>query len=424
LGELLEGKYRLEQVLGAGSVGVVVAAIHEQLGERVAIKFLKPEFAAEEAMVRRFLREARSAVRIKSEYVARVLDVGMTAAGVPYIVMECLVGSDAAAHLAKEGPMAIDTAIEVILQACEAVAEAHCLGIVHRDLKPANLFLTQRADGSPMVKVLDFGTAKIAAANPNLRLTASHSMMGSPMYMSPEQITDAKLADVRSDVWQLGLCLHELLTGSCPFVGRSLSELVVAVKINPPASLTAARSDAPPLLEDVILRCLQKDPNRRTPDVATFAKELLPLVATRRGAVSIETIVGMEHGALAAAELGPSSGYLRGSQSLIRAAPAASLPSLKSLSEVEADESRQSAQNGFPNSGPVSRKSFNPDSNGADKESLRWRRRAMGMGVLATVSLAVALAAVVALFQARSGDVVPAASAGTESARGRTAPAP
>src|SRR5262249_21959882 len=152
--------YKVERVLGQGGMGVVVAALHQQLEQRVALKFLLPEGAADATVVGRFVREARAAVRLRSEHVARVLDVGMADTGTPYIVMEYLEGRDLASVLNEERQLSIPRAVTYVLQASEAIAEAHALGIVHRDLKPANLFLTCRPDGTPCVKVLDFGVSK------------------------------------------------------------------------------------------------------------------------------------------------------------------------------------------------------------------------------------------------------------------------
>src|SRR4051812_25861934 len=184
VGDILAGKYEVERILGAGGMGVVVAAKHLQLGERVAIKFLLPSSLAREEVVSRFLREGRAAARLRSEHAARVFDVGTLEGGVPYLVMEYLDGKDLGVIFRSQGKMPIETAIEYVLQACEALAEAHSLGIVHRDLKPANLFLTTRPDGSPQIKVIDFGISKMVEEGTDGDVTATAVMMGSPLYMS------------------------------------------------------------------------------------------------------------------------------------------------------------------------------------------------------------------------------------------------
>src|SRR5579863_6621840 len=216
-GEILDGKYRVDRVLGVGGMGIVVAATHVALNQRVAIKFLLPAAVGNPQIIERFAREARAAVQIQSEHVARVTDVGTLPTGSPYMVMEFLEGSDLAAAIERGGAMPVAQAVGFVLQACEAIAEAHALGIVHRDLKPANLFLARRAGRDPMVKVLDFGISKTKDAAAGL--TQTSSVMGSPYYMAPEQMMSSKDVDVRSDIWALGIILYELLSGKAPFQG-------------------------------------------------------------------------------------------------------------------------------------------------------------------------------------------------------------
>ncbi|HVJ20233.1 MAG TPA: serine/threonine-protein kinase, partial [Polyangiaceae bacterium] len=210
-GDLLAGKYRVERVIGVGGMGVVVAARHLHLDVRVALKFLLPSLKQDGEIVARFLREGQAAARIKSEHVGRIMDVGSFDDGSPYLVMEYLEGRDLAAELASRGRLSVAEAVAHVLQALEALAEAHQSGIVHRDLKPSNLFLTRRADGSALIKVLDFGISKAAfGEGGEAVLTRSQGIMGSPQYMSPEQIRSAKRVDQRSDIWSTGVILHEL----------------------------------------------------------------------------------------------------------------------------------------------------------------------------------------------------------------------
>jgi eukaryotic-like serine/threonine-protein kinase len=202
-GDILAGKYRVERVLGIGGMGVVVAAHHLQLDEKVALKFLLPEALGNSEAVARFAREARAAVKIKSEHVARVIDVGTLPNGAPYMVMEYLDGGDLAAWLQERGPLPIEQAVEFVLQACVAVADAHALGIIHRDLKPANLFCVRRSDGQLSIKVLDFGISKMTpfgGSGPSA-MTHTSALMGSPLYMSPEQMRSAKDTNPRTDIW-------------------------------------------------------------------------------------------------------------------------------------------------------------------------------------------------------------------------------
>src|SRR5450432_3197834 len=243
-------------------MGVVVRAHHLQLDQRVAIKFMLREALANPEAVARFAREARAAVRIKSEHVARVSDVGTLENGAPYLVMEYLEGSDLSAWVERDGAMPIEQATEFVLQACEAIAEAHALGIVHRDLKPANLFVVRRADGLWSIKVLDFGISKVSshgASGADAHLTRTAAVMGSPLYMPPEQMASSKSVDARADIWALGIILYELLTGKAPFVGDTLPEVCVKIATEPPPALRSFRPELPPALEAVILRCLEKD---------------------------------------------------------------------------------------------------------------------------------------------------------------------
>jgi serine/threonine-protein kinase len=277
-GDLLAGKYRIERVLGVGGMGVVVAARHEQLDQLVAIKFVREDALGNEDAIERFLREARSAVRLKSDHVARVIDVGKLDSGAPYMVMEFLDGDDLARVLETRGPMAPDAAVQLVLQACDAVAEAHAAGIVHRDLKPENLFLTQTVAGRPKLKVLDFGVSKSSGMTTGGQgaLTRTRSMLGSPLYMSPEHMPSAKDVDARADVWALGVVLFQLLTCRWPFEAQNMPELCLKVVTEPPQSIASLRPELAPGLVAVIERCLEKDPAGRYADAAALAQALEP----------------------------------------------------------------------------------------------------------------------------------------------------
>jgi eukaryotic-like serine/threonine-protein kinase len=281
-GDILAGKYRIEQVLGTGGMGVVVAARHLELDERVAIKFLLPDALDNPEVVARFAREARAAVRIKNEHVARILDVGRLENGVPFIIMEYLEGSDLATLLEQRGALPLEQALDFILQTCEAIAAAHALGIVHRDLKPANLFVVRLGDGSHSIKVLDFGVSKInALAEPVPAITHTSALLGSPLYMPPEQMRSARNADARSDIWSLGILLHELVAGKPPFAGNTMAEVLTEVLEATPPNLAALVPTVPPGLAAVVLRCLEKDPALRYPDVAELASALSPFAPAR-----------------------------------------------------------------------------------------------------------------------------------------------
>jgi len=291
-GEVLAGKYRIDRVLGTGGMGIVVAATHLKLDQRVAIKFLLPEALKKPEAVERFTREARAAVQIQSEHVARVIDVGEFEGGAPYIVMEYLEGYDMATLLEQGGPLPIGEVIDAVLQACEAIAEAHALGIVHRDLKPANLFRTQRADGSPIVKVLDFGISK--ALRPGAPpLTRSSATIGSPLYMSPEQIRSSRDVDARTDIWALGVILYQLLAGRPPYQGDNAAELAAKIVEDPPPSLREIRPEIRPSLEAAVFRCLEKSPSKRWENVAELARALADhgMVSAPASADRVERII-------------------------------------------------------------------------------------------------------------------------------------
>jgi serine/threonine protein kinase len=274
-GRIIAGKYLVERAIGEGGLGTVLRAKHVQLDQPVAIKHVRPAEIARPGVVERFLREARLAAKIKNEHAVKVQDVDLVESGVPYMVMEFLEGQDLA-QMVLEKPLSIDRAIDYLLQACEALAEAHALGIVHRDLKPANLFLAQRPGGSTMVKVLDFGISRIASDR-EARVTRIDERVGTPEFMSPEQLNGARDIDARSDIWSLGVMLYELLTGKLPFLGEDLPQLCVSILTKPPVPLSAVHADTTPELEQVVTRCLEKDREKRYHNIAELAQDLAAL---------------------------------------------------------------------------------------------------------------------------------------------------
>ena len=278
-GEILAGKYRVEAVLGAGGMGVVVRATHLDLRSRVAVKFMQRGVAENAESVARFLREARATVRLRSDHVARVMDVGRLESGEPYMVMEYLDGVDLSAILHQVGRFPIQRAVDWILQASEGVSEAHAVGIVHRDLKPPNLFVSWHPDGSAQIKVLDFGISKRIKRVDNgdtSSITSSFSILGSPGYMSPEQLRCSKAVDYRTDIWSLGVILYEMLAGRPPFEGTSLPGLILAISNDAPKSIRSFRSDVPKEMEETLFRALAKAPNDRMGDLAELALALAP----------------------------------------------------------------------------------------------------------------------------------------------------
>jgi serine/threonine-protein kinase len=294
-GDILAGKYRIEKVLGAGGMGVVVAARHIDLDQRVAIKCLLEHTRTMPEVVERFTREARAAAKIQGEHVARVIDVGRFDDGTPFMVMEYLQGHDLAAQLQQYGPLAVTDAVRYVLEACEAVVQAHALRIVHRDLKPANLFLAQQPGRRPIVKVLDFGISKVIEPGAEA-LTKTSSVMGTPFYMSPEQLLSSKNVDERSDIWALGVILYELLVGLPPFYGETGPEIIAQVLQNNPQPACARRPDLPPTLDAVIARCLRSKVEERFPNVADLAQALMPFASQgdRESVVAIASVLGIQ----------------------------------------------------------------------------------------------------------------------------------
>ncbi len=269
------GKYKVSRLLGEGGMGWVVVATHLQLEQRVALKFMRSTKNPE--AVTRFIREARAAARIQSEHVARVSDVGTLENGSPYLVMEYLEGEDLSQLIDAKGAIPDYLAIDYAMQACEGLAEAHAAGIIHRDLKPANLFLARRTDGSVRVKLLDFGISKLTPApgsQPEIHMTNTQTLMGSPLYMAPEQMRSSRSVDRRADIWSMGTIIYEMLAGRSPFEGETLPEVCAAILADTPPSLLTFQPDLSPGLEAVVMRCLEKDPTRRFPDVASLAAAL------------------------------------------------------------------------------------------------------------------------------------------------------
>ncbi len=223
-----------------------------------------------------------------------MLDATTLEDGTPFMVMEFLEGRDLAALLAERGQLPLEEAVGYMLQACEGIAEAHAAGIVHRDLKPSNFFLCDRGGGRSIVKVLDFGVSKVAGASstqPEMSLTNSKAFLGSPLYMSPEQMASAKHVDERADIWSLGVTLFELVAGQVPFGGESVTEVIAGVLQNAPLSLRDLRHGLPAGFESVLARSLEKARDRRYPNVAEFAAALAPF-GPRHAVLSVERISG------------------------------------------------------------------------------------------------------------------------------------
>ncbi|HTB72209.1 MAG TPA: protein kinase [Polyangiaceae bacterium] len=401
-GETIAGKYVIEGPCGRGGLAVVLSAMHLGLDRRVAIKVLLPEWAGDAEVVRRFVREGRTATRIKSEHVVRVFDVGSLESGAPYLVLEFLEGHNLEDIVTHWGAIAVPTAIDWVLQASEAIAEAHAHGIVHRDLKPANLFLTRRADGSACVKVIDFGLSKLT--DPRLRgvskITLPTDVMGSPHYMAPEQLRATCDADERTDLWALGAVLHELTTAQPPFSGQTVAEICASVLTQPTPRISSIRPNAPPGLERAILRCLEKDPEARFANVAEMAYAIAPF-GTAVSARSYERIARMA---------GPPAPAVLPSSPSTLAHNEVTLPSLPSLPPAE--------------DGAPARASWPSGPSGGDSRRGLAATDASARVVLGSLLMLAGVGAAVFLFMYSSVHGVEPRSAGVTALQGIAVPSP
>jgi serine/threonine-protein kinase len=292
VGTVLAGKYRVTRLLGRGGMGAVFAAQHEMLGEEVAVKLMLAEAMREPEAVKRFVNEARAAAKIRGEHVVRVLDVGVLDDGRPYISMELMEGEDLGQLLERSRQLPPTVTVDYLLQGMEAIAQAHALGVVHRDLKPSNFFLATRPDGSRIVKVLDFGIAKATGGLADQAMTSTRAMMGSPLYMSPEQIRSSKTVDPQSDLWALGVIAYELIAGTPPFSGESVGELFFAIAEQTPPLVHTRMPGVPPGLSQVIARCLERDKAKRFKTVVDLARALRPF-ASQAGALEVDRIASV-----------------------------------------------------------------------------------------------------------------------------------
>lgn len=279
---IVDGKYRIDRRLGRGSMGIVVAATHLQLDERVALKFLHARIKATSADFHaRFQREAQMSAKLRGEHVARVIDIGLWQDRYPFMVMDHLTGVDLRSTLkAWGGALSVDLATEYVVQICEGMAEAHALGIVHCDLKPSNMFVTKRPDGSDLVKILDFGVSQWSRQeDPSDDITHTGAVLGSPKYMAPERLFGSSIVDARADVWSIGAIYYELLVGRPAFDFATLKELYDAHCADyAPPSMRAQNPWVTPALEAVVMRCFARDRERRVPNVAELAGSILDAI--------------------------------------------------------------------------------------------------------------------------------------------------
>ena len=275
LGEVIDKKYRVERALGKGGMGAVLLVVHEHLGTRHAMKLLLGDAWKDDAFKKRFLREAQAAAALRSRHATKVSDFGFLPSGAPYMVMEHLDGKDLRDLLDERGPLSPSDVARFVIQACDALAEAHAHGIVHRDLKPSNLFLTRDERDHPCIKVLDFGIAKVPQAEAHHH-SSTDGFLGTVPYVSPEQIRSTKDVDARADVWSLGVTAYELLTGALPFDGETPLQTFAKILEEEPLPPWKRNADLPVDLGSVVMACLVKRRENRTPDAMTLARALLP----------------------------------------------------------------------------------------------------------------------------------------------------
>lgn len=285
VGDVVAGKYRVESLLGKGGMGAVFRVVHLQRGSRHALKLLTQ---ASRTAAERFLREGRAASTLGGKRVPVIHDQGEHG-GVPFMVLELLEGQDLERRLAGRGRLPIGEAVDYVIEACAALAPAHAHGFIHRDIKPANLFLAQKK-GAELIVLLDFGVAKDDKAG---ALTATNSVLGSPQFISPEQLLSSRDVDPRADIWSLGATLFELITGASAFPGRTVPDLCTAILRHPPRSLRELRADVPPGLEEVVRDCLRKSPHERPANVGELAQRLAAFATERGRAVLPEVERGL-----------------------------------------------------------------------------------------------------------------------------------
>jgi serine/threonine-protein kinase len=365
VGDIVADKYRVDEIIGQGAMGFVFAAEHTHLGHRVALKVLRAGALEHKESVERFLREGRIVARIQSEHVARVSDVGTLKSGVPYLVMEFLEGSDLSKILKQRGePLALGDAVDFTLQICEALAHAHTLGVVHRDMKPANIYVTSRVDGTPLLKVLDFGISKSSTYGEGQdELTMTAALMGTPRYMSPEQIHDSRLVDARTDIWALGTILYEMLTLERCFQAPSVAFTCVKILQQEPTPLTELRPDLPPQIAEIVARCLRKEPTERWLHVGELAEAIAPFgapdapaIAARISRVAVTTSDNMKHSGPRAV-LGATGSFTAATGSYPGLSSSGSNPSAASVLRISGSNSSSAMVSSSPGASPASESS-------------------------------------------------------------------
>lgn len=272
----LAGKYRILGCIGQGGMGSVYEAVHIVIKRRFALKFLRADLAQNRSALARFQREAEAAGALENENIAQTVDFGIADDGAPYIIMEYLTGCDLARLLRYSGPLPIERAADLAIQACRGIQAAHAAGVIHRDLKPANLFIVRRSDQSDLLKILDFGIAKLQASDAGQTITSTGGIFGTPAYMSPEQARGSNQLDERVDIYALGVILYEMLSGHLPHPGDSHNAMIYHISTQPALRLNRDVDPVPAALCEAVMRALATDPAQRQASVAELAEQLMP----------------------------------------------------------------------------------------------------------------------------------------------------
>jgi serine/threonine protein kinase len=321
IGEVVGGKYRVVRLLAKGGMGVVYEAQHMVVRRRFAIKFLRRDLASRREILMRFQREAEAAGALEHENVTAAVDFGIADDGTPYILMEYLVGESLAALLERQGRLPISRAADLLTQACTGVAAAHAAGIVHRDLKPHNLFVCRRHDGTDLLKVLDFGVAKLQVAEEASAATRTGMVLGTAAYMSPEQARGEKTIDGKTDVYALGAILYETLSLKRPHPGDSQNAILHHIATQPAVPIESVQPDLPPALVELVGRTLASNQTKRPATVEELAERLAPFA--RREVFAAQDESGSTRGELTSTVLAPDVGASPSSEGPSRAASTA-----------------------------------------------------------------------------------------------------
>jgi len=291
VGDVLAGKYRIERVHAPGALGVTCDAEHLQLRQRVVLKLCAASLRTQTESASCFLDNARLAAQLRNSHLPRVLDVGRLDSGIAYSVTEHLSGTDLRGVLRVREWLPVSEAVDYAIHVCEGLAVAHVAGFVHRNLKPTNVFLARESDGRPIIKVLDFCLVDgVVLSDTSIAMSTMDSVVSSLAYLAPEQVRDPSSVDVRADIWAIGALLHELLTGSPLYTASSVPGIFAAIAADDATPMTQLRGDLPRELEEIVLRCLEKERDYRWSDVGTLAKQLSRF-ASEDGRAAVDPVI-------------------------------------------------------------------------------------------------------------------------------------